>query len=608
MSLSTTCSACSSLRWLEHSITVAVALRSRSRSAFDRQRRPLSRRCFSKSAPSLTDISGSTAPTSTVWKAESWGSFSDHLPNISHMKQRNDKKRSKAPKRHFIDQLIVRLESGKGGDGSVAFQREKFKEQGPPAGGNGGQGGAVYIRAVAGLTSLGGVTKRVRAHNGGAGAGSWMHGRKGDDAVLTVPVGTIVRQIEELEPAGPSSSNPWTEQRPSTSLRPTRREKEALRDADDILDDRAQQLRFMRHAGISPDDASNMLEEAALKEQRERLFVHFPNFGESNESDENFLRIEQQLLKLERQEQADKEASPPVYHDLDMPTPEGEEILLLEGGQGGLGNPAFLSSTRRTPRYATRGRPGRILRIELELKSIADVGLVGFPNAGKSTFLRAVTNSKTEIASYAFTTLNPQIGTCLIYDDGTFGDGHSQPIEDTSDATRKHKLELAERQQLYDTRRVERFRMTLADCPGLLPDASLNVGLGHAFLRHIERSKVLAYVVDLSAATPWSDLFVLRDELEAYQPGLSNKARLIIANKADMLADPSMAGEAQARLAKLRHTATSLEVDDIQVVPVSAKLRLNIGRSVDYLRSMVEAGRARERERIEIAQSKIEDQ
>ncbi|KPV75395.1 uncharacterized protein RHOBADRAFT_8178, partial [Rhodotorula graminis WP1] len=186
--------------------------------------------------------------------------------------------------------------------------------------------------------------------------------------------------------------------------------------------------------------------------------------------------------------------------------------LLVAGGQPGLGNPSFLTHEDRSPKYATRGGDGEMMRLELEVKSTGEVGLVGLPNAGKSTLLRALTSSTPRVASYAFTTLNPHHGTCILPD---------APVEDRSEV----------------------LRFTLTDNPGLVASASLNVGLGHAFLRHIERCAALVYVVDLSSADPLEAVRALRTELAEYarikglpRGELEARVKGVVANKADLFA------------------------------------------------------------------------
>jgi len=176
----------------------------------------------------------------------------------------------------------------------------------------------------------------------------------------------------------------------------------------------------------------------------------------------------------------------------------GAQVVVARGGRGGRGNIHFATSTNRAPRYHELGKPGEERHLTLELKMIADAGLVGYPNAGKSTLLTAMSDARPKVAPYPFTTLNPVVGV-VEYPD-------------------------------YK-------RLTLADIPGLIDGAHKNVGLGHAFLRHIERTSVLIYVLDtagIDGRKPWDDLAGLERELELYQPGLSKRPALIVANKMDM--------------------------------------------------------------------------
>jgi GTPase len=231
----------------------------------------------------------------------------------------------------------------------------------------------------------------------------------------------------------------------------------------------------------------------------------------------------------------------------------------------------------------------------LELKMIADVGLVGYPNAGKrfaaffcrsrrttfakesntqatpffssSTFLRAVSNSKTLVASYPFTTLRPQVGIVISYTDDTC------TLPDPS-------------------LRVEASRITVADIPGILPDASQDVGLGLDFLRHVVRSRLLVYVIDITSPSPEKQLNVLRKELEEYEAGLSKRARLVLANKADACEE----GEAREKLANLRATIEEWGPDMIaEVVPVSAKWKQNTQKVISLLNAQVFAEAERPR-------------
>ena len=184
-------------------------------------------------------------------------------------------------------------------------------------------------------------------------------------------------------------------------------------------------------------------------------------------------------------------------YEIDDLDEEGQEVLVAAGGHGGRGNKSFATSTNRAPRKCTPGYPGEERTLLLELKTIADVGLVGYPNAGKSTYLKAVSDADPKTAPYPFTTLHPMVGV-IEFDDYT--------------------------------------RMTIADIPGLIDGASENIGLGHHFLRHIERTKVLLYVLDMAGTDnrlPWDDFENLKKELELYKEGLTDKPSLILANKMD---------------------------------------------------------------------------
>lgn len=221
----------------------------------------------------------------------------------------------------------------------------------------------------------------------------------------------------------------------------------------------------------------------------------------------------------------------------------GKKFILAQGGKGGRGNIHFASSTNRAPRRSDPGTKGEVRHFELELKTIADIGLVGFPNAGKSTLLGAVSAAKPKVAAYPFTTLHPILGT-VDFDDFT--------------------------------------RLSIADIPGLIDGAHNNIGLGHSFLKHIERTKILLFVIDMSGQEgmdPIENYNSLKSELELYMKGLSLRPSLIAANKMDL-------PDSKENLERFKEN-----VYDTQIVPISASLKENTEELLQILKAKV--GRVR---------------
>lgn len=285
----------------------------------------------------------------------------------------------------FVDIAKISVRSGNGGNGSVAFRREKYIPMGGPDGGDGGRGGSVILVADEGLRTL--MDFRYKRHyeavNGQDGSGKKQYGSDGKDLVLKVPVGTLIKDEE---------------------------------------------------TGI-------------------------------------------------------------VLADLKI---NGQKYVAAKGGYGGKGNVKFANSVRRTPRFAGAGKKGEFFRIILELKLIADVGLIGFPNVGKSTILSSITNARPKIANYHFTTLKPNLGVVRV------GEGHSY---------------------------------VLADIPGLIEGASSGSGLGIEFLRHVERTKFLLHVIDASGQEgrdPVEDFYKINEELKKYSEKLLEKEQIIVLNKLDL--------------------------------------------------------------------------
>ncbi len=282
----------------------------------------------------------------------------------------------------FTDKIRLKISAGKGGNGVIAWRREKFIPKGGPFGGNGGPGGSILFVADAQISSLDTFCYQriVKGEDGGAGGSNNKQGKQGKELVLKLPPGTLVKDAKTGE----------------------------------------------------------------------------------------------------------------ILFDF---TAAGENFLICRGGRGGLGNSFFKKATNQAPNFSTPGKLGEERTVELELKSIADVGFVGFPNAGKSTLIRCLTNSKAKIGAYPFTTLTPNLGV-LEYDYGK--------------------------------------RITFADIPGIIEGAHKNRGLGLEFLRHIERTKLLLFIIDGSKEHPEKDLAILENELKEHNPELLKKPRLIAWNKSDL--------------------------------------------------------------------------
>jgi len=284
----------------------------------------------------------------------------------------------------FVDRVTLDIVAGKGGNGVIAWRREKYIPKGGPSGGNGGKGGSIILEADAQVFSLEWFRNRriLKADNGRPGADRNCQGRGGKDLVLKVPCGTLVKDSKTGE----------------------------------------------------------------------------------------------------------------ILHDF---TSDKERWKICQGGKGGRGNSTFATPTNRAPNICTEGTEGESCKVELELKLIADVGLVGFPNAGKSTLINALAHVKVKIAAYPFTTLRPNIGFIV--------------KEDLS-------------------------RIFIADIPGIIEGAHRNKGLGFEFLRHIERTKLLLFVLDASGIdgrNPWEDYAVLRNELSTYNPEMLERPYLVVLNKND---------------------------------------------------------------------------
>ena len=348
----------------------------------------------------------------------------------------------------FIDEIKIYAQAGHGGKGCVAFHREAYITKGGPSGGNGGRGGSVILQADHDLNNLIGqyYVPRLIAPGGDAGMGKGMDGHAGKDLVIKVPCGTLVWKLPSAKPV------------------------EKIEDEDE--DDEAE-----------PENKNPMFSTSTGK----RPLLRRAASGRAMEIDLSKDDADAEKLSV-------ISAKGELVADL---TQHGQQFVLCKGGRGGLGNRNFATAARQTPRFAQPGEPGDEGDFLLELRIVAEVGLVGYPNAGKSTLLTAISRARPKVAPYPFTTLHPQIGI----------------------------VEYADWK-----------RLTVCDVPGLIEGAHKNVGLGHKFLRHIQRCKILVLLLDMAGTDnrkPWDDYKQLLSELELYDPALLEKPRLVVANKMD---------------------------------------------------------------------------
>jgi GTP-binding protein len=386
----------------------------------------------------------------------------------------------------FIDEIKIYASAGHGGKGCIAFHREAYIAKGGPSGGNGGRGGSVILQADHDLNNL--IAQyyqpRLIAPAGEPGFGKGMDGHAGKDLVIKVPCGTLVWQL-------PSVTKP----------------------ADDFEDE------------DENEDEKRTLKTSASK----RPLIRSAHGGQAQEID------------LSKEDAGEYSAGSLPKGELvaDL-TQHGQQFILRKGGRGGLGNRNFATAARQTPRFAQPGEPGEEGDYLLELRIMAEVGLVGYPNAGKSTLLTAISKARPKVAPYPFTTLHPQIGIV------EYADWH---------------------------------RLTVCDVPGLIEGAHRNVGLGHEFLRHIERCKILVLLLDMAGTdnrAPWDDYKQLLKELELYDPALLEKPRLVVANKMDEAA-------AEKNLKQFKK-----KIKKVSLLPISAAFDQGIEKFRKTIRAAVE--------------------
>ncbi|KAJ1333504.1 GTPase [Microdochium nivale] len=398
----------------------------------------------------------------------------------------------------FADKTTITIYAGGGGHGCISFLREAFLDDGPANGGDGGHGGNVYIQAVHSETSLNRVARRriVRAGRGKSGQGSARGGARGEDVILRVPVGTVVRELERRDPMVEEAVQYRAAREKEREYKKIVREAEAEAAAEaDRRGDETYKLHDLPEAPEHPNLHKFMLYPGISHTERRGL----------------------KLPRLPRRERLYAQPDPPIHLDLSTPSPT--PILLAAGGVGGLGNPHFVDKDRPKPLFATRGEAAVTMRLELELKLLADVGFVGLPNAGKSTLLRALTNSRARVGNWAFTTLQPNIGTVVLDNNR----GRPIPVPKPKSPSPHTVINdsvygsvVVSQSEQIGTGPEPRTRFTIADIPGLIEGAHLDRGLGIAFLRHVERAGVLAFVIDLSAGDAVEALKALWLEVGSY--------------------------------------------------------------------------------------------
>lgn len=389
----------------------------------------------------------------------------------------------------FVDEIKIYAKAGHGGKGCVAFHREAFVPKGGPSGGNGGRGGSVILQADHDLNNL--IAQyyqpRLIAKDGEAGMGKGMDGHAGKDLVVKVPCGTLVWRLKNTTPAI-----------------------ETKIVEDEEAEEATDKPIFATSSGKRP------LIRSSSGEFAQEIDLSKEDAGESSSGG------------TEKGE---------LVADL---TEHGRQFILCKGGRGGLGNRNFATARRQTPRFAQPGEPGTEGEYLFELRIVAEVGLVGYPNAGKSTLLTAISKARPKIAPYPFTTLHPQIGI----------------------------VEYADWK-----------RLTVCDVPGLIEGAHQNVGLGHAFLRHIERCKVLVLLLDMAGTDgrkPWDDYRQLLKELELYDSALIERPRLVVANKMDEAA-------AEKNLKQFK-----TKIKKVKVLPISAAFDQGVEKFKQTIREAVE--------------------
>lgn len=424
----------------------------------------------------------------------------------------NYKQGQKVEQRTFVDLRVVRLQSGKGGNGCVSFFRDASRPVGPPDGGDGGDGGNIYIQVVNSMGLLHKVKRTYISGNGKPGTASQLDGKRGDDIILEIPVGTTMRWIPD----------------------PVFVKDQGCEEGKDLADvsvafKMSKDKDIQLFKGDYVPGEGWQFKEKDEEYHREKAFF--------NELDVQVKDYDREIIA----EELMFDKFPLEGIDFDKPTEK--PMLILKGGKGGMGNMHFLTPNIRNPRFSKQGRLGVSEFFLLELKLIADLGLVGLPNAGKLSLLRAISKARPRVGHWEFTTLQPTIGTIFT--------------------------------------RIDQDPFTVADIPGIIKGASQNKGMGLDFLRHVERSGGLIFVVSLESTKPVSDLKLLIEEIGERR--MANKRVMVIATKADLVSNG-------ARYAQLQDYITR-ENKAWRCIPVCAPKGENINECILMMGEMAKEGK-----------------